>query len=573
MRKTVSVLLSLLMLISLLLTNPAPTRASTALVDAALAQALQVAKPSDVLRVVATFDGPLDSVEQTTLLGIVSKSQALKRLPMALIEGTPGQITQLQALPTLRSLYLDQQLSYMLHESVPLIGADRVWSELGYDGTGATVAVLDSGVDATHPDLAYGSKVVQNIKLVSEDDTAPGFYVTLENVPNSDTSSGHGTHVAGTVGGTGAASNGYFTGVAPGAELVGIGAGDTIFIFSALAGFDWALENQSRYGIDVITNSWGSSGEFDPQHPVNVASKAAHDAGMVILFASGNSGPGTDTLNPYSVAPWVIGVAAGNKDGQTLADFSSRGRYGDPLYHPTITAPGVGIVSTRANNTILPPLAATDDAAIDPAWLPYYTTMSGTSMATPHVAGVVALMLQANPALTPDAVKQVLVDTATPMPQYAEYAAGAGYVNAYAATDRAQSVKRIKQHKTKSGSTIEVYVVEQTLTGSVGPAVAGYNRILATTSHNVDVGTGAVFADTKLIWDNPANDLDLFLFDPAGTQVGASQDIQALSLTALEGVAVDNPAAGTWSAEARGWLNAPQSYTLRVETYFPVSSR
>ncbi len=573
MRKTMSVLLSLLMLISLLLTNPAPTRASTALVDAALAQALQVAKPSDVLRVVATFDGPLDSLEQTTLLGIVSKSQALKRLPMALIEGTPGQITQLQALPTLRSLYLDQQLSYMLHESVPLIGADRVWSELGYDGTGVTVAVLDSGVDATHPDLAYGSKVVQNIKLVSEDDTAPGFYLAVENVPNSDTSSGHGTHVAGTVGGTGAASNGYFTGVAPGAELVGIGAGDTIFIFSALAGFDWALENQSRYGIDVITNSWGSSGEFDPQHPVNVASKAAHDAGMVILFASGNSGPGTDTLNPYSVAPWVIGVAAGNKDGQTLADFSSRGRYGDPLYHPTITAPGVGIVSTRANNTILPPLAATDDAAIDPAWLPYYTTMSGTSMATPHVAGVVALMLQANPALTPDAVKQVLVDTATPMPQYAEYAAGAGYVNAYAATDRAQSVKRVKQHKTKSGSTIEVYVVEQTLTGSVGPAVAGYNRILATTSHNVDVGTGAVFADTKLIWDNPANDLDLFLFEPAGTQAGASQDIQALSLTALEGVAVDNPASGTWSAEARGWLNAPQSYTLRVETYFPVSSR
>lgn len=193
-------------------------------------------------------------------------------------------------------------------------------------------------------------------------------------------------------------------------------------------------------------------------------------------------------------------------------------------------------------------------------------------MATPHVAGVVALMLEANPALTPDAIKQVLVDTATPMPQYAEYATGAGYVNAFAATERAQSIKRIKPYKTKQGTTINVYVVEQTFDGAVGPAVAGYKTLLATTSHDVPIAANAVFADTKLTWDNFANDLDLFLFDAAGTQAGASQDVQALSQSAVEGVALDNPAAGTWRAETRGWLNAPQAYTLQVTTYFPVSS-
>src|SRR3989449_5442552 len=130
-------------------------------------------------------------------------------------------------------------------------------------------------------------------------------------------------------------------------------SGDVLFVLSALEGFDWVLANRSRYGIRVISNSWGTTGSFSADDPINVASKMAHDAGLVVVFAAGNAGPATNTLNPYCVAPWVICVAAGAKDGKTLADFSSRGIAGDPLYHPTITAPGVNIAAARATTGIV----------------------------------------------------------------------------------------------------------------------------------------------------------------------------------------------------------------------------
>jgi serine protease AprX len=157
----------------------------------------------------------------------------------------------------------------------------------------------------------------------------------------------------------------------------------------------------------------------------------------VVVFAAGNSGPDQNTLNPYCVAPWVICVAAGLKDGQTLADFSSRGIPGDPLYHPTITAPGVTIVAARATTGIvIDTFFAVDliDIGTDAV---YYAAASGTSMATPHVAGTVALMLEANPALTPDEIKSALQGSATPVPGYQEYQVGAGYLNAYRAVTTA----------------------------------------------------------------------------------------------------------------------------------------
>src|SRR2546422_10471607 len=181
-------------------------------------------------------------------------------------------------------------------------------------------------------------------------------------------SGGHGAPLAGIAAGLGTASGGYYTGVAPGANLIGIGAGDVLFIIWILAGYDYILAHQQQYNIQVVNNSWGTSGPFDPNDPINKATKAAHDAGITVVFAAGNDGPAQNTLNPYSVAPWVIGVAAGCKlvpdptnskihcadqTGQNresvLADFSSRGMPGDPLYHPDVTAPGVHIVSTRAS--------------------------------------------------------------------------------------------------------------------------------------------------------------------------------------------------------------------------------
>jgi serine protease AprX len=560
------------------------------IVDSSLQARLgTVGSSTEPLRIVVTFDHMPTFVDQTLITGLSSRSTILGELPMALIETDAAGVQRLATTAGVQSLYLDHQLKYFLHESVPLIRAPQAWAKYDVDGHGIGVAIIDSGIDGTHPDVQYPSHVVQNVKIVGVDSgTSPTGNSVVEVIadqPTTDTSSGHGTHCAGIVAGMGNASrtngpndvggHGYFTGVAPGANLIGVGTGDVIFVFYALEGFDWVLRHRQQYNIRVVSNSWGNTPKanqpFDPNDPINVASKAAHDAGIAVCFAAGNDGPGTDTLNPYSVAPWVIGVAAGNKDGATLADFSSRGRYDDRQFHPTITAPGVGIVSTRAPNTTLPPLGlAEGDANIQPQWLPYYTTMSGTSMATPHVAGVCALLFQTRKDMTPDLAKRLIANTATPMPLYKAYASGAGYINAYAAVAQAKAIKNIRKYRDpRTGKTIDVYVTEQTINGSVGPATASYNSQLATTDHDFTVAPGALFLDTQLQWDQFANDLDLFLYHD-GVQQGASQNIQAITLTAREGVPIDYPAAGNWRAEVRGWLNAPQSYTLIIQQYFPL---
>lgn len=536
---------------------------------------------SERLRVIATFDHLPTALDRTLIASVASRSQFLKALPMALLETNAAGVTRLLGTPGLKSLYLDRRLEYFLHESVALIGADRARTELGADGKGIGIAVIDSGIDATHPDLKFGTKVVQNVKIVglsaSDSPTGTGIVQVIENLPNSDSSSGHGTHCASTAAGSGAASGGHYAGVAPGAHLVGIGTGDTLFVFYALEGFDYAIANRSKYNIKVISNSWGSTMEpgeaFDPNDPINVASKVAHDAGMTVVFAAGNSGPGTDTMNPYSIAPWVIGVANGLKDGRTLSTSSSRGRYQDDLVRPTITAPGTNIVAARAPNTILPPLGADLDANLQPEWIPYYTHMSGTSMACPHIAGVVSLLYQVRADMTPDLAKRILVNTATPMPDYEAWAAGAGMVNAYAAVQQAKAIKNVKAYRDpRTGKTVDVYVVETRATGTLLPAAGAYNPV-SQVAHDFDVLPGAVFLDTKIFWDQFANDIDLYVQrNDNGTYVDVanSQDIQALSMAAREGVAVDYPQAAPWRALARGWVNTVQTYTFTMQQYFPI---
>jgi serine protease AprX len=414
--------------------SPLPTvSAAPKTVDQLLSQALQSGGPLEPVQAIVTFSSKPSLFDLAALSGTGVQVSAFKQLPMVAIQGTRAQVSAVTSLSLTKivSIYLNRELTYFLADSTRVIGATEVWNTLGVTGAGVTVAVLDSGIDAMHADLTSGTKVVQNVKVAGDPFalTAP---LVVENLPTSDTSSGHGTHCASTIAGSGAASGGKFRGVAPGATLVGVSAGEVIVILSALQGFDWILENQARYGIRVISNSWGTSGTFDPNDPINVATKIAHDRGVVVVFAAGNAGPDNDTLNPYSVAPWVIGVAAGNKDGQTLADFSSRGVPGSAVYQPTLTAPGVDIVAARASTGVITVLGAPSDAALG-ADAVSYTTMSGTSMATPHVAGVVALMLEAAPSLSPDSVKSALQSTTRPMPGYALHEVGSGYVNALAA--------------------------------------------------------------------------------------------------------------------------------------------
>ncbi|MCC9659076.1 S8 family serine peptidase [Pseudoalteromonas sp. MB41] len=372
---------------------------------------------------------------------------ALKELPMVGATLTPSLVTQLQNNPAIESIYYDAPLRYYNYNSGEITGGHFVHDNYLFTGKGGVVAVLDSGVDATHPDLAYGDKTIQNVKLINDLDLY-GLTADIEGLPNTDTSSGHGTHVAGTVAGSGTDSANDPTranlhdGIAPDAKIVGISAGEAISILHSLKGFDYALANQHKYDIDVITNSWGggAGSNFDPNNPVNKASFEAYKRGMIVTFAAGNDGDGDDTLNVYAVAPWVIDVAAGTPN-RMLADFSSRGVPGDAIKTPDITAPGSSIYSTRALNTPLPALGPVIDLD-NPDYYVYYATMSGTSMATPFVAGAATVLLEANPHLSPDQIDEILKASADDMfdetgRQYLPHEVGAGHINVKKAVELA----------------------------------------------------------------------------------------------------------------------------------------
>ena len=421
----------------------APASDAAALIDAELQQRLAASGPH---RVVVTFDDPAVA---NRLLALAPGSLLLQELPMAGALLTRAQIETVAGWDGVESIYFDAPLQYFNHEAAEITGGHVVHDAAGLRGNGVTIAVLDSGIDANHPDLTFGSKTIQNVKLVG-DLGLVGVSGAIENQANTDTSSGHGTHVAGTVAGTGMASANdprranYYDGIAPDASLIGLGAGEGLSILFALQGFDWVLANQDRYGIDVVTNSWGSSNSvYDPSNPINKASWEAYRRGMVVTFAAGNDGPAEDTLNPYAIVPWVINVGSGTKQ-RALSDFSSRGVAGDTYKHIDLIAPGSGICSTRAVGTAVGATGTLVDAT-NPAYTTYYHCISGTSMATPFVAGTVALMLEANPELSPDQIEQILMETADPMPEWGYHVVGGGYIDVAAAVARAANVAGERQ--------------------------------------------------------------------------------------------------------------------------------
>ncbi|MEA3559659.1 MAG: S8 family serine peptidase, partial [Candidatus Thermoplasmatota archaeon] len=228
-------------------------------------------------------------------------------------------------------------------------------------------------------------------------------------VENGDTSSGHGTHCAGTVAGNGDATSGARAGVAPGAKLIGLSTGEAVSIINALGGMEWVFEH-SMIGhtyewedpIKAVSNSWGPGpGDYNPEDSITkISQRITFENNVIVVFAASNSGgDGSDIqTNPYGNVPSNIAVAAFAHDGLGLASFSSRGLLGTETTYPDVGAPGVAIWSTAARRTLIS--AMTKQSAgglsnIDP----YYFAISGTSMATPHIAGVVALLWQAYPGL------------------------------------------------------------------------------------------------------------------------------------------------------------------------------
>jgi serine protease AprX len=520
----------------------------------------------------------------------ITGGQTFPTLGMVAQPMTAGQIRSLINHPDVLSIWSNDPLFYYMDAARTLTGVEKLRIDAGFtfrnggmpvSGDGDfSVLVIDSGIDATHADLQFGPKVIQNVQTIVGTTTVTGFTpnIAIENVPDTDQTVGHGTHCAGIIGGTGSRSGGTYAGVAPGAKIVGAGLGAGIFVLNAVAAWEWGLTNQFRYKIRVVSNSYGSAGAYNPADPLMIAAKKAYDRNITVLFAGANSGPAKGTLNRYAKAPFVIGVAAGSSEGE-LASFSSRGIpreerlfNSDPLDDfdaPTITAPGTGrifasnagrfttdIVSVRSASN-LTANGTTDDTELPPYAIPFYTQISGTSMATPFVAGVVALMLDADPTLTPDEIKQILVDTASRMPGRADYEVGAGYVNAYAAVDKV--FNRSRQYGNFQDIRFNAVFGEQS------PPVQSFNinfnptATPGTTSTNarpftVEAGMNIldVFATATT---NPStgytNPVGIILHAPDGTTYSSGIKLPILDSTVRQ-VVVQNPLPGTWYIEVRG---------------------
>ncbi|MFE0649485.1 S8 family serine peptidase [Streptomyces sp. NPDC059534] len=300
----------------------------------------------------------------------------------------------------IKKLWLDKPVRVTLDQSVPQIGAPDAWAA-GYDGTGTKVAILDTGIDPDHPDVAGRVKKAQNFT----DD------------PDAVDHHGHGTHVASTIAGSGAASGGRLKGVAPGADLyIGkvlntAGSGSESGV---IGGMEWA----AAQGADVISMSLGGSVPSDGTDPISQAvNQLTASSGSLFVIAAGNDGPGKGTVGSPGAAEDALTVGAVSKQDQ-LAGFSSRGPVKETFaVKPEITAPGVGIVAARAAGTTM-------GTPVDA----HYTSANGTSMATPHVSGAAAILVQRHPDWSADRLKQVLISTAKQGP-YNAYQGGNGRVD------------------------------------------------------------------------------------------------------------------------------------------------
>ena len=534
---------------------------------------------------VVMFDHPVTAADKARLLAAgVTTAIPYTRWPWAGVIGPAAAIRTIAGFADVRELQFAPDIDFYLQESVKLIGAERAWAPksaggLGTTGAGIGVAIIDSGINATHPDLA--KRVVKNMKFVAD-------YIIDTN--DSDTTSGHGTHVAGTVAGDGTASKtgtsedlggyGYYTGVAPGANLIGLGVGDGRNIIWTLSAFNWIADNHRTYNIRVVSNSWGAAGggAYNPSSSVSVAAESLADLGIAVVFAAGNDGSNSgttssrnNTLSSYCGGR-VICVAAGQKD-RSLSTFSSTGAP-DNSRTPTITAPGTRICATRNPHGITTGTTAdaglfADTPAVRPEWKAYYTCISGTSMATPHVSATIALMLQLNPALTPVDLARVLQTTATPMPGYQPYQVGAGYLDAYTAAAVAKKTRSTGTCTTKSGKQLATVITSESYSGTVGLGVADAGAA-AHDLHPFDVGLKAIRVTVTISWTTP-QDLDLRVLFPDGTEASSSGNFPGVTTetaTKRDGDCSGSLPSGRWTADAVGYATVSEAYTGVVEVEY-----
>ena len=364
------------------------------------------------------------------------------------IELPNAALSKVASHPLVARVALDRPLVGAMERTGATVGATAVRQELGYDGSGVGVAIIDSGVTSWHDDLtdsAGGQRVRQFVDFVN------GGVAPYDDY-------GHGTHIAGIVAGNGFDSAGARSGIAPAANLIVLKTLDESgrgYISNVIAALDYVVANKDAFNIRVVNLSV-AAGVYESYNtdPLTLAAKRAVEAGIVVVTVAGNRGREQDGLDAYGGitspgnAPWVVTVGASSHMGtsdradDTMAAFSSRGPTAiDYTAKPDIVAPGVGIESLSDPISALyatkTPYLLT--GTVLTPYLPYLS-LSGTSMAAPVVSGTVALMLQANPSLTPNQVKAILEYTAQINPNYDPLTEGAGFLNAKGAVELAQAL-------------------------------------------------------------------------------------------------------------------------------------
>lgn len=412
------------------------------------------------------FDSRSD-VDGLDALDLANGYHKFDVLPIGYTELSTGQIREIAAWDSVRYVRKNVELDYYNDDGSDVTRTDEVQSGLGYEGDGVHTAVIDSGVDGDHPDL--DASLVANWQWAGNPLGSPTLWVRA-GAADTDTV-GHGTHCSGSVAGDGTQSDGQFEGMAPEADLTVYAGGATLLVLKTAAAYDHLLQRVRSGATDVkiVSNSYGSSNgeQFQPDNALNTATWNAYQEGLLSVFAAGNSGPSTNTLNQYAKAPHVLGVAA-TDDDKHVTNFSSRGRQQDDanqpdnwdrqtaldnlrtyyetgsssrpygVYRPGIGAPGNAIVSTMSPADVLQAESA-DDSRL------WYATISGTSMSTPMVSGIATLVTEAyRQHNSGDVGPMELLYTVTAEAEdvhvgYTPYNVGAGFVDAYDAVARAEN--------------------------------------------------------------------------------------------------------------------------------------
>lgn len=322
----------------------------------------------------------------------------------------PSEIDALTHDPSVELLWPDLPVHTWLETAVPFVRAPKVWDS-GFTGEGIKIAIIDTGLDYEHPDF--------DGRLMSYRD-----FVDPEGPDCPCDPNGHGTHVASIAAGSGAASEGQYMGVAPGARLViaralnAAGGGRTSQVMAAV---EWAVDQ----GAQVVNVSLGGAPfPCDGTDALSMLCDAAVREGVVVCVAAGNLGPAGKTIGSPAAAAEVITVGAAELiDGgasAAVAEFSSRGPTADGRVKPDLLFPGASVIAARAQGTNLGTPSGVS-----------YTAVSGTSQATPIASGTAALLLQANPRLRPSELKSRLVRGARLLPRADDCAQGAGLGDSY----------------------------------------------------------------------------------------------------------------------------------------------